>query len=881
MNAFFFTPTSIGFLALLIYSVLIFIFLFRAARRTSDRHNPTASRFLTSAFGVLAVFLFLMFLEETILYRWNIVALYLQSFVFAIFQLLFLQFAYQFPFFEEKKHMESRLVLFFSSLYVSFEAWIAFDRFRYLLKGQVHYRPGYSDLPLVLGLIWLFVVFVRRTILESGKKKEGSWWVHLTAPQGRGPKATGAFARLLIFGLLLGVFEVFLAPLRDFEMLYRVGLFVGLLFLLSIFISTYINTFPEIINVRERLIAIAVASNLVVISIAALALQAPAQADRFYPEIDFSDRTLYFSRTASGGYEIKETEYQFEEDVGDPILELDETFVLPFEFPFYDETHSKFHLFNIGVIGFDERFSSINFQYNYGDAAMIAPMYYPAAEGCCHVGPYADTEVFYRTTDASAMITWQNLPEMIDPDSRHTFQLILYENGDFQINFKDVDPKAENIFAVSRKLNWYIGMTPGSQYGDPVVTDTFPLTPQLHAEKSPWMLGIHYAVRSKQSVIFAAFVPLLVFSSLAIFILIPKIMEENLISPLNRLISGAEKIQKGDYGVDMPPAFDDEIGQISKTFNQMVAHMREIEKDEQTPLEKLAHAFDQSPTSVMILNPAFNIDYVNQAFLQMTGFKKEAVLGEPANILKTGKTLPEVYLRMWRSILTGDVWRGELQQRRADDSEFWVYAAIAPIKNTDGKISHYVWMMEDFTERKEAEDHLIKLSTTDALTEIHNRRQLMVLLKEAFNRAARYDTPLSVLMFDIDDFKQINDTYGHLIGDLVLKELAALVGENIRAADIFGRYGGEEFMIGMPNTAQAGALVLAETLREKISNLPIPVNQDEIGFTVSIGVTEKQDEEESFQRLINKADQALYAAKRGGKNRVILYAGQDTIPDIR
>ncbi len=166
---------------------------------------------------------------------------------------------------------------------------------------------------------------------------------------------------------------------------------------------------------------------------------------------------------------------------------------------------------------------------------------------------------------------------------------------------------------------------------------------------------------------------------------------------------------------------------------------------------------------------------------------------------------------------------------------------------------------------KEKERKLKELALTDELTELPNRRALMEILELEVERARRHGRPLSLALLDLDDFKQINDTYGHLTGDTVLRELAGVVRRSLRSTDVVGRFGGEEFMIIMPETEFSTAIRVLERVRLAIERTYFePVGS----VSVSIGVTEFR-EGDTVQDLIGRTDENLYTAKREGKNRVI------------
>ncbi len=172
-------------------------------------------------------------------------------------------------------------------------------------------------------------------------------------------------------------------------------------------------------------------------------------------------------------------------------------------------------------------------------------------------------------------------------------------------------------------------------------------------------------------------------------------------------------------------------------------------------------------------------------------------------------------------------------------------------------------------ELKIAKQRYKEMSITDFLTEIYNRRHFMELFTLEFSRSRRYDFQLSLMIYDIDNFKSINDTYGHSVGDEVLRVLTRLIREEIRQHDVFARYGGEEFVLMLPQTSVDGAMSVAEKLRQKVAAYHFD-SMDGKNITISIGVaTYPSAEFDTSEKLINAADNALYVAKRSGKNKVV------------
>jgi diguanylate cyclase (GGDEF)-like protein len=166
-------------------------------------------------------------------------------------------------------------------------------------------------------------------------------------------------------------------------------------------------------------------------------------------------------------------------------------------------------------------------------------------------------------------------------------------------------------------------------------------------------------------------------------------------------------------------------------------------------------------------------------------------------------------------------------------------------------------------------EEIYRLMTMDALTQTHNRRYFSEALEREFQRSGRYQRALSLFMFDIDHFKQINDTYGHVAGDSVLRQLALVVKPRLRQQDVLARVGGEEFAVLLPEVESVGARVAAEKVRRIVEGAPFYVDGREFSCTVSAGVASFQAGMESPQALYEAADKNLYEAKRGGRNRVV------------
>jgi diguanylate cyclase (GGDEF)-like protein len=181
-------------------------------------------------------------------------------------------------------------------------------------------------------------------------------------------------------------------------------------------------------------------------------------------------------------------------------------------------------------------------------------------------------------------------------------------------------------------------------------------------------------------------------------------------------------------------------------------------------------------------------------------------------------------------------------------------------------------IVTDVTERKETEEKLRQQATADPLTGIFNRRHFFELAEKELARSRRYSRPLSVLIFDIDHFKKVNDTYGHAVGDQALCTLVAECQAGLRENDVFARYGGEEFIILLPESDLEQAGQMAERIRMRLAGTaPLEVGAASVPLTASFGVSSLDDESLSLDELILRADSALYDAKEAGRNRVSVW----------
>ncbi|MEL0169289.1 MAG: diguanylate cyclase [Pseudomonadaceae bacterium] len=210
--------------------------------------------------------------------------------------------------------------------------------------------------------------------------------------------------------------------------------------------------------------------------------------------------------------------------------------------------------------------------------------------------------------------------------------------------------------------------------------------------------------------------------------------------------------------------------------------------------------------------------------------------------------------------------------------EMYQNVTILPLRSATGKTDHVCLIIYDVTgvavnkrQLESANTKLQELALRDGLTGLLNRRYWESCLEREFARHQRYDSPVSLVIFDIDHFKRVNDTYGHQTGDEVIRATARATTELARETDFAGRYGGEEFVVLLPGTTLDGAAQFAERLRHAVEQQIVDFQGSPLTYTISLGVAAITDDMPDYQALLEQADKALYASKEGGRNRVTLH----------
>lgn len=280
----------------------------------------------------------------------------------------------------------------------------------------------------------------------------------------------------------------------------------------------------------------------------------------------------------------------------------------------------------------------------------------------------------------------------------------------------------------------------------------------------------------------------------------------------------------------------------------------------------LLSAVKQSPSAIIITNSEGAIEYVNPAFTEKNGYTYDEVVGENPGFLKSGELDNKVYDELWETINNGDTWRGELHNKTKTGDTYWEMASIGPVKLRGDKISHFVAVKEDITQRKNMEEQLRHMATHDSLTGLPTRRLSMDLLDKAMMMARRQNNMVAVMFADLDGFKFVNDSFGHDTGDKLLVEVGERLTGCVREVDTVARVGGDEFIIIITDVdSDADVATVAEKIIDSVSS-PFTMDYRDIVVGISIGVSVYPVHGKLASDLVRFADCAMYCAKKRGRN---------------
>lgn len=296
-----------------------------------------------------------------------------------------------------------------------------------------------------------------------------------------------------------------------------------------------------------------------------------------------------------------------------------------------------------------------------------------------------------------------------------------------------------------------------------------------------------------------------------------------------------------------------------------------IQKQKEIQLEQSAVFFENSNEGIVITDSRGIIRSVNKSFCKITGYSKEEAIGQTPAILNSGIHDKNFYEHMWDSLKNNNSWQGEIWNRRKNGEIYPEWLSIAKALNPKYNEEFYIAIFTDITNLKDADKKLYYYANHDLLTGLANRVQFESYLKNAIASTKRHNSKLALFFIDLDKFKDINDTYGHTIGDHMLQSVAKRLQKSLRQEDFIARIGGDEFVlvakdVKNPQDMEYLAIKLADAIKE-----PIRIEDKIFFMTLSIGIAIYPDDGDSAEDIIKNADAAMYVVKENGRNGYMLY----------
>ncbi len=313
-----------------------------------------------------------------------------------------------------------------------------------------------------------------------------------------------------------------------------------------------------------------------------------------------------------------------------------------------------------------------------------------------------------------------------------------------------------------------------------------------------------------------------------------------------------------------------------------IIHLRDVSRQRETEaqLGMQAKALEATANGIIITTKDGIVSWANPAFMKMTGFESADVIGKSATMLKADVGDDPLADAIAHLTAMNETWKGRVVNRRKDGSLYTAEQTTTPIRDATGRLSHFVTVLEDISERLRAEDELVRLSEYDVLTGLPNRSVFLDRLKLAIDRAARAEASVAVMVMDLDNFRSINNTLGHDVGDALLRAVTQRVQKITRTTDTLARLGGDDFGILLEDVTDMAAA--SRTVRSIVNafHQPVEVEGQAIEVTVSVGIAAYPKDDTDPLALLREAELAMYQAKSEGRD-AFRYFDREMDADIR
>ncbi len=724
MSSFFLIPSSLSDLSLLIFigSVLSYLFfLWRQMRRQGEELVVLA--LLIGVIGAIGTFVALTFLEHTLYPDAGQLALPMQAVFLTLGLVCMLQFIYRFPAMFPPEQREARIALWISLILPAWELAFALYRYAMLARGEIHYRP---DWPLVPLIVWILFVLLRKVSLADDRPIP--YWRKLWSPADRMARTARHFALLgLAPVVLLGISLPAWGgphPRIGAPALMSAGLLVSLL----LFILSYVNFLPQQTSFLVKFLAVSLAF-LLALTGALGHIMTPAFVAAYHdPDTDLAGKAFSFVPNQVEGYTVTQIPLEIG-PIGEISLPDEHNPVeIGFAFPFYDTVWTDAFVMRDLYVTFGRSVGRIDSLYQYGGAPGIFALHtdlIPPPEG--EAGG-----LFIHRTSAQFTATWLDLPQSSYPDTLRTAQVILYPDGSFTINF--IDPglvKPMDIVTPWRSFR-LIGALSGD--GNRRVDD-LRLDQDLPFVGDANGAAVLYHLRFRQTLhdFLLPILRLMVVSALILAVSVPIYFRPTLSEPLARLLRGIKEFERGNYTVDIPVRVHDEFGALAGAFNTLSSELDGLIRDlEGRVTERTARFTETSAYLDNILRSAtdyaivttdrqMQITYFNSLAEELYGIQEGDALGQPISQI-AGPSLNMDRFRQGMQQVTSQGTHEYVMEHDTPGGSRYILSRISSIQDSEGNTIGYARFSRDITEQRTTEARL--LGQQRAIAALEERSQI-------------------------------------------------------------------------------------------------------------------------------------------------------------
>ncbi|MES0328196.1 MAG: diguanylate cyclase, partial [Gammaproteobacteria bacterium] len=489
------------------------------------------------------------------------------------------------------------------------------------------------------------------------------------------------------------------------------------------------------------------------------------------------------------------------------------------------------------------------------------------------VGGIGKKPIAVLLAEIDANILWDGIKHQINRDAMTSYIvdangriLVVPENSQF--NVADDVSQLSMVDAIINKQLWsadqsYEGIHGKHVFGSSLLIDNLGWHIVTEIEqgdilKPIWSLIFKLAAAGAVIVVF--------------FLILGMRLVRRVVIAIQLISNDFERIEKQDFAPSKISSSLKELDGMVTGFNRMV---KEIARKQQS-LNQAAIVFENTSEGIFITNSEPRIVNINNAFTDITGYSEDEVIGKNPSILQSGRQDKIFYQQMWQAIERDGCWRGEMQNRRKNGEIYTELLNINCFKGERNNVIQYIGVFTDISNIKETEHKLEYLAHHDPLTDLPNRLLCNARLEHELQTAKRHDYLVAVMYLDLDMFKNINDSLGHVLGDKLLQKVTARMVGHLRDEDTIARLGGDEFVLIIGSLIKKkDACCFAENILELFST-PFAIEDNEIFIGASIGISVFPDDAHDKDTLLRNADTAMYRAKSEGRNNYQFYTANLT-----